>query len=351
MNNQSELARIEDEAATWAVLLADDPNNMEQLQQFSAWLDESALHADTWERTRRAYDGLGSLSPATQALWPENDLVVGGQMEEDIALQHVPLTGVHAAKAAGDQRSSNQLVARALGWKHALSGMAVAACLILVLLPSITLQIAADYSTRTGEQQIHQLNDGSMLTLAPESAVDIDYSSGERRVRILKGAVFFDVQHNPGRPFIVQAGDTRTTVLGTAFSVEMADRGTVVSVANGLVQVDDHSTSPAVVERLAAGDRLAVTWGEGGRLTRHLPESVARWRKGELIARDLSINEVVDSFRRYYSGVIVVTEPFASQRVTGLYRLDDPVATLSDMARAHGATATQISPWLLILSK
>ena len=149
----------------------------------------------------------------------------------------------------------------------------------------------------------------------------------------------------------MQSGNTRTTVLGTAFSVDMSDSGTLVSAAHGRVRVEDDSVTPAVSQDLAAGDRLAIVWGQGASLTRIAVDDVARWRRGELVARDLSVSEVVDDFRPYYGGAIWVTEPFASQRVTGLYRLDDPVTTLSAMAQAHGASVRQISPWLLVLAR
>lgn len=227
----------------------------------------------------------------------------------------------------------------------------VAACLILGFGPQLTLRLTADYLSGTHERQIHVLQDGSKLTLAPESAVGIDYSDGERVVRLLKGVVFFEVEPDARRPFRVDAGGTRTTVLGTAFDVNRTATGVVVSVAKGHVRVEDRSISPTVSESLVAGDRVAVTWGEGASLARMTPDDIARWREGELIARDLPVQEVVEAFRRYYSGVIVVREPFASQRVTGLYRLDDPVATLTDMAQAHGASARQIGPWLLVLGQ
>lgn len=63
MTYHSERARVENEAANWAVLLADDPHNNEQLRQFQIWLNASALHAQVWARTLRAYRGLGMLPP------------------------------------------------------------------------------------------------------------------------------------------------------------------------------------------------------------------------------------------------------------------------------------------------
>jgi transmembrane sensor len=70
------------------------------------------------------------------------------------------------------------------------------------------------------------------------------------------------------------------------------------------------------------------------------------------VARDEPVAEVVDELRAYFRGAILVTDDaLAAQRVTGLYDLGDPAQTLRAIALTHGATVTQISPWLLVLSK
>lgn len=354
MTNHTELAEVEDEAATWAVLLTDDPGNNEQLRQFRIWLEASALHAEVWARTHRVCEGLGKLPPVTQGQWPAGttDKQQRDRAEGRANLRDELHPGLDKERGMEEKSRLMRLSVHSLmGWKNSLVGLSIAACLMLVFLPHLTLQLSADYVSGTGEQQTHLLRDGSTLTLAPESAVDIRYSEGERQVRLLKGAAFFEVQRDSERPFIVLAGDTRTTVLGTAFNVDMTDGGAVVSVAHGHVRVEDNSVTPVVSENLTAGDRLAVTWGREASLTHTAPEDVARWRNGELVARDLPVSEVIDSFRRYFDGVIVVREPFASRRVTGLYRLHDPVTTLGEMARAHDATMRQISPWVLVLDQ
>lgn len=336
MTNHSERVKVEDEAADWAVLLVDDPEDAEQWRQFNLWLNSSPLHAEVWARTRRAYDGLEQLSPVTLAQWP-----TASPDDRPGTLSQV-LEG---------KRRTGRSPARLVNWSKSLAGVALAACLMLVFLPHLTLQLSADYISGTGEQQTHVLDDGSKLYLAPESAVDITYSDGERFVSLLQGAAFFEVQPDTERPFSVEAGGTRTTVLGTAFDVNKSGIGATVSVARGHVRVEDRSVSPMVSENLSAGDALAVIWGKSASLTHVAPDDIAHWRRGELIARNLPVGELVESFRRYYRGVILVTEPFASQRVTGLYRLSDPVSTLTDMAQAHGASAHQISSRLLVLSQ
>lgn len=324
MTDRPDLKKLEDEASALAVLLVDDPDNSEQLRQLKVWLHTSTLHAQVWARTCRVYEALGRLPPVTQEQW---------------------------TKRASDERRPKRRFVRSMSVRNTLVSLAGAVCLLLLFLPRLTLQLVADHVSGTGEQRTHLLGDGSTLTLAPESAVDIRYSDGERRVRLLKGAAFFAVQRDSERPFIVQAGSTRIAVLGTSFAVDMSDSGTLVSAAHGRVRVEDHSVHPAVFEDLVAGERLAVTWGQGASRTRIAVDDVARWRRGEVIARDLTVSELVDSFRPYYGGAIWVMPPFASQRVTGLYRLDDPVATLRNMARAHNASARQISPWLLVLAQ
>ena len=362
MTHHSERAKVENEAANWAVLLADDPHNNEQLRQFKIWLNASALHAQVWARTLRVYRGLGMLPPATQAQWPQSapgerrrrGSRNGSEKRSGEATgRSNSLTIDTNSRASAAQFHGKTLhgKARATHWKAALATLAIPLCLMLVWLPRLSLHLAADHLSATGERQTHVLEDGSTLTLAPESAVDIRYSDAERRIRLLKGAAFFDVQRDRERAFVVQAGSTHIAVLGTAFNVDRGDSGTRISAAHGRVRVEDHSVNPAVFEDLAAGEQLAVTWGQGASRTRIAVDDVARWRRGELVARNLTVSELVDAFRPYYGGAIWVMPPFASQRVTGLYRLDDPVATLRNMARAHNASARQISPWLLVLAQ
>lgn len=341
MTDQSQLAKAEDEAVDWAVLLADEPENVEQQRAFSRWLDASPANAEAWARARRIYQGLGELPPATQHRWPET-------APENDTIDHTTTDHI-----MGRDRQPRYSSVRRLN-RAVLTSIALAACLMLVFIPQLTLHLSADYITGTGEQKTLLLTDGSRLILEPKSAVDITYSGTERGVRLLRGGAFFEVQPDAGRPFHVDAGESRTTVLGTAFSVNKTEDGTVVGVAHGHVKVENRNLPPVISEILTAGDRLAITREQGGSVTRNLtrmePQEVALWRKGELIARNLTIGEVVESFRRYYRGSIIVTDALANQRVTGLYRFDDPITTLSDMAAAHGATARQISPWLLVLS-
>jgi transmembrane sensor len=189
------------------------------------------------------------------------------------------------------------------------------------------------------------------VTLAPQSAIDIAYTPGERRIRLLAGEAFFEVTANPERPFRVAAGAVDVTVLGTDFDVRRGEDGADVSVAHGVVRVDHATADPPVAETLTAGQSVRVSWAGRAQRSGGPAERVAAWRRNQLIARDEPLGAVVDELRRYYAGKIIVTdEALAARPVTGVYNLADPVEALRGIARAQKAVVRRVTPWVLIVS-
>lgn len=310
----SEYERAETEAATWLVLLADEPDDADLARRFEAWRTASPLHAELWARTTQAYELSGKAEPVVPAVSTV-----------------VPFTR--------PKRRVLRFGAIA----------AVAACLLLIAAPPLLLRFQADHLTETAELRSLTLDDGSQVRLGPESALAVDFSSGERRVRLLKGEAFFDVVPNPSRPFRVSADDVVTTVLGTAFEVRLGGDGVDVAVRHGRVRVD--SSTPPVVENLLAGDWVNVRRGNGVSKGRRNLDEIGDWMAGELIARDRPMTEIVDALRRYYDGMIVVQDgAFARTRVTGIYDLRNPESTLISLASSHDARVRRVSPWLLVVT-
>jgi transmembrane sensor len=153
-------------------------------------------------------------------------------------------------------------------------------------------------------------------------------------------------------PFAVTAGDTKTVVLGTAFEVRRHATSAYVSGQHGKVQVAVDGSSPDQTQPLVAGQWLLA--GSTGDIRRGMspPDEVAAWRRGELIVRDRSVRDVIDMLGQYHLGaVLLLDDTFGARRVSGVYRLEDPAATLRDLAASHGARMRAITPWLLIISK
>ena len=314
--SQNDRERAETEAATWLVVLAEDPDDRTLAARFEAWRSADPLHAELWERTVRAYELAGKGGPAGNV---------------------VPMVRPKARPAMPRRRRIGVAVVAA-----------VAACLMLLAAPAMLLRLQADHVTATAELSSLVLEDGTRVRLAPESALGIDYAAGERHVRLLKGEAFFEVVPDATRPFRVAAQDVVATVLGTAFEVRLGSDSVGVAVRHGLVRVD--GGVPPRSEELSAGDWVSVAGGRMSRGRRNVDE-IGDWLGGDLVARDRPMMEIVDALRRYHDGLIVVQDgAFARTRVTGIYDLRHPEATLASLAASHDATVRRVSPWLLIVT-
>jgi transmembrane sensor len=156
------------------------------------------------------------------------------------------------------------------------------------------------------------LADGSIARLAPDSAISVTYAANRREVRLLKGEAWFDVRHDPGRPFYVNAKGVTTTVLGTAFDVRMDQEGVTAELVRGQVRVAyGGGSAPPISEQLAPGETVRVGFD------------------GAVIVRD---------------------DGFEQQRVTGIYNAADPVEALHGLTRAYGGSVSTVTPWVILLS-
>ncbi len=64
------------------------------------------------------------------------------------------------------------------------------------------------------------LADGSVVHLDVDSEINVSFSSGHRDITLVNGRALFEVAHDASRPFVVSAGQSHTTALGTHFQVQ-----------------------------------------------------------------------------------------------------------------------------------
>lgn len=310
------------EATDWLIALREAPDDVELRARFDAWLAADPANRAAWAETRRLLDVLSLTRRPPPARAPTR-----AQLRERPrpAWRRLPAVAATAA---------------------------LAACLLLAFGPGLVVQLEATDVTATAEIRRLTLDDGSVVQLGPESAIDVSLEPTERRVRLLKGEAFFEVRPDAARPFIVEAGPVRTTVLGTSFDVRRGGEATDVAVREGVVHVSDRRATPPVSEKLAAGDYVRVE--VDGRVLRGTrpADEIAPWLRGEIVAGDRTISDLVDELRRYHPAMIVIADGgLARERVTGVYNLADPPAALRAVASAHGARVREISPWLVVLTR
>lgn len=315
-----------DEALAWLIQLREEADNPQLRVRFEAWRRASPENARAWAETARAYDLLGEVAePQTEGAPSSTTITHPVERQRRRILQR------YAAGAAV---------------------VALAACLVLLALPHVLLNLNADFTTGTAEQRDIRLADGSTVALAPDSAIDVALGGNRRQVKLLAGRAYFEVEADPGKPFQVDAQGVKVTVVGTGFEVRLTRGGAAVAVRHGAVRVDLAANGRQQSELLAVGDSISVSGrGDIGK-GREMAEQIGIWRSGQLIARDRPIEEVIDDLRPYFNGAIVLLgNELGKRRVTGVYDLRAPVEALRALGRAHGtATVRQILPWLVVVS-
>ncbi len=150
------------------------------------------------------------------------------------------------------------------------------------------------YTTSNGEQARHTLPDGSIVFLNVGSRLEVpmDYSNGNREVK-LSGEAFFTVVSHSGAPFIVRSGPSITKVLGTQFSVRYYEGDTA---ANILVRDGKVSVGSAV---LSADQEIYVS-SSGSSQVRQIASHRPDFTTGVLVLNDISIAHAIPDLNRWY---------------------------------------------------
>lgn len=151
------------------------------------------------------------------------------------------------------------------------------------------------YSTGAGQRSTIELADGTRVLLNVDTRVRIpeNFSSGNRTVH-LTGEAYFQVVHAAGNPFVVESGNTRTTVLGTEFGVRAYEDSPVrVAVQSGKVSVNSTPLNSSEVAEVNADGEVLVS---------HEPtlDSYLGFINGKMILRDIPLRDAILDLNRWY---------------------------------------------------
>jgi transmembrane sensor len=324
------------EATNWLILLQDDPDDPDLQKAFSAWLNASPLHSKAWQASGQVDIMIRDTPPVFKEVWGH---------QKTLAKSATDATVGRPMRSVRNQNRPHR------GW-GSLVGLAVAACLLLAFLPTISRELQSDYVTGTAETRIVTLQDGSTVTMAPETSLAIDFTTKERRIDLLSGSAYFSVEKNSDRPFRVFSGDLVTTVTGTQFAVRLNDYGHTVAVSEGSVRIDYHSATQTVSETLIAGQSASIDRLGAVALRVISPSQVAAWREDRLVVQDEPLGAVLDQLQDYLPGAVILANPgLADRPITGYYSLTDPENAVRAVALAHNLTLWRVTPWFLILSE
>ena len=207
------------------------------------------------------------------------------------------------------------------------------------------------YTTEVGEQRTLQLSDGSTLMLDTASKVTVAISGKRRELRLVRGQAMFDVAHDPARPFVVVAGDTSITALGTRFDVRREQDGARVTLLRGAVEVRAAAKSGERTWRLSPGQGLSTQ-----QLTPKVAsidtEAATSWTRRQLIFRGVPLGEAVAEVNRYDRAKIELDiGEMAEDRMSGVFDAGDMETFIGAIAEMHDLAIDRSRPGLIRLTR
>ncbi|QRN35589.1 FecR family protein [Pectobacterium brasiliense] len=303
---------IQQQAARWAIRLAEAPLDDEQELTFQHWLEQDPRHRHALEQAGMLWHGLGSLNA-------EQRQVLQPQPPATFLIRRVK---------------------RATQWK-------IAALLLLGFSLGATwisdgiLMLRSDYHAAHQVKHV-TLPDGSEVDMDAGSAISLAYTPQERRVTLLQGSAWFTVAPTTAqekRPFLVDAASGTTQALGTQFIVQNSSQTTTVGVVEHSVQVTANG------QTLRLDEQQAARYTEQG-MTR-LPGWNSRergdWRRGLLIFDQQPLAVVIARINQYRSGTIVIpTSALRQRQVSGIFSLNELDGALQTIATELGAKTVSL---------
>lgn len=181
-------------------------------------------------------------------------------------------------------------------------------------------------TTTVGEIRRLPLPDGSVAAINTATEMKIAFADQRREVNLKRGEAWFQVSHDPHRPFLVEAGAVRVLAVGTAFSVRRREQGADIIVTEGSVKAWTEGKDASAVQ-LSAGDGIFLS--ESAQVHRE-PEGAAdhalAWRNGHIDLRGETVAAAISEFNRYNERQLILDDPaLATERLDGFFRTDDVI--------------------------
>jgi transmembrane sensor len=187
------------------------------------------------------------------------------------------------------------------------------------------------YTTAVRQRATVTLVDGSRITLAPQSRLEVSSAFGTTtRLVTLRGDALFDVSATGGVPFTVRTGAVTTRVLGTKFVVQhYGIRDTVqVVVLSGKVSTGGQRTSVTLSAGMMA--RVVDSTAVVSRVS-DLNAAVS-WTQGQLVFVHTPVPTVLTTLSRWYGYRFIIGDSaIAKRRVTAAFKASAAQETLEDL--------------------
>jgi transmembrane sensor len=267
----------------------------------------------------RARDLLLNADPDAIAAWRAEDV------RHDEAFREAQLTWAAIGRTRFARDGAWRAPARPRPrWMVPAAAMAASLAIAAVIAPQVMGAPAQQVRTDIAQTRTVSLADGATVFVGAKSAVDLRMKDDARSAVLKGGEAFFEVAHDPARPFTVVAGGTVIRTSGGKFNVCRTPYGVQVAVLEGRVEVlrKRFLVTPERPDRvITGGEQVRLERGEGLSPPLAVNAEPGSWRQGRMQYADAPLKQVVADANRYSTRPIrLASNDIGDLRVTVSFR-------------------------------
>lgn len=328
---------LRDEASMWFARMR-GPEAAEHRLEFEQWIAGDWQHRLTYKRLEDGWRDAAILARSTLV---QHELAA---LSEQTKRHVIPRWAVAAMVAIGFIGTLS-FVGRP--WNQTADRMASVTAPTTAIVP---------FETKQGEVRIVELSDGSSVMLDEASKVSVMFTTSDRLIRLDAGKGRFVVAHDNQRPFVVMAGSSSITALGTIFDVSIRKKEEVyVALIQGSVDVaktGEGQKNKATARRLKPGQSIAFAQTQPIPVSRNTnPEEMA-WPTGLVEIDGVRVGVLVEGLNRLHKVQVTTSDPSLDGcRVSGIFRLDNPIRLAENIADLCNFRVNRSTSGIIKLSK
>ncbi len=327
-------SRPREEALDWFVRRRNHGLAPQEEQAFQTWLAADAAHQEAFDRWQGEWQAFDAIPQEMRSLLQRN-------LAYDQAMAAASSAGSAGAEKETTRPATAQYPSPSLPSPTPTRRRVLAPAFAMAAVAAVTggtglvawnhwqaqPVFTQAFSSPRGQLTEVTLPDGSSLRLDTATRIEVRYYRQRREVRLFDGQAIFAVQADAQRPFHVEAGPVRVTVVGTKFSVRHTpevpgNAGVQVAVGEGKVRVERVAAdvAPSAVFLTA---RQQIASDASGVLSAVSPITTvdfAPWRDHRLSFDNLRLDHALAELARYGDPQLSIRDPaVAALTITGVF--------------------------------
>nr|WP_321485461.1 FecR domain-containing protein [uncultured Draconibacterium sp.] len=195
-----------------------------------------------------------------------------------------------------------------------------------------SLEVIAPIGSRT----VVELSDGSVVHLNYGSRIKYPQNFlGKTRGVTLTGEGYFEVAHNPDKPFVVSTGQIEVKALGTIFNVNAypENNDIATTLVEGKVLVDEVKTNGSMetLKEMHPGQRVVYNKNTGSvkSSTEQVDKYIA-WKDGKLVFDNETIDHVAQRLSLMFNVEILIDQEVENYKLTVTF-VDEPLFQILEL--------------------